>query len=85
MAHPSWRNTYGGLSADHVFGPHASEDEFFEHDRLLADDHQRLGLGASYAFGPKWSANGAFLTVVDGRVTHYGDTYAISIQRAFGR
>lgn len=26
----SFQNTYGGLSIDHVFGPHASEDEFLE-------------------------------------------------------
>ncbi len=81
----SFQNTYGGLTVDHVFGPEASHEEFLEHDRLLADDHERVGLGAGYRFSPEWSVHVAWLTVVGGTDTHYGDTYAISIERAFGR
>jgi len=78
------QNTYGGLSVDHVFGPHVSDEEFLEHDRLLADDSERAGLGAGYAFGPRWSIDVAWLTVVGGSDTHYGDTYAIAVHRSFG-
>ena len=81
-----FQNTYGGLSVDYLFNPEGLPNpdvpavEFFEHDRLLAEDNVRLGVGASYALGPSWSVNAGYATVVDGSATHYGDTYVMGLQ-----
>lgn len=79
------RDTYGGLTIDYViFSGEATEDEFLEHDRLLAEDLARLGLGGSFALNRNWSFNAAWLTVVSGSDTHYGNTYILGVQRSFG-
>ena len=79
----NYQKTYGGLTGDEVFGGGVSPELFDGHDRLLRDNHWRVGIGASYALSLDWSVNAALGTLVSGTNTHYGNTYALTVQRRF--
>lgn len=76
----AFQDTHGGLTDVHALGPHATVDEFLEHDRLLADDNVRVGIGAAYALSSRWSVNAGLATVVSGSNSHYGQSYLLGLQ-----
>ncbi|HEY5610046.1 MAG TPA: hypothetical protein VIL97_02465 [Thermoanaerobaculia bacterium] len=81
-----FQNTNGGLRDTYLFdadgfkNPDVPDELFFEHDRLLADDHVRAGVGASYALGRSWSLSAGYATIVSGSNSHYGESYLLGLQ-----
>ena len=78
-----FQNVYGGLTIDYIFSEEATDDEFLEHDRLVEDDHERLGFGFAWSFWPGWSTSAFWSTIVDGTDAHYGDSYSLTLSRQF--
>ena len=79
-----YQNTYGGLTSDYVFGTTIPEELFIEHDRLLQDDHFRMGFGGTMSVNEKLDVYLAYIQVISGANTHYGRGLSLGVSRTFG-
>ena len=85
----SWQRTHGGLRTGSLPpfalpfpGDINTPDRVAEHDRLLRDNHWRVGAGASYAF-PRLDVFGAYVEFVRGTDAHAGRAFSVGVSVPF--
>jgi len=87
----SWQRTHGGLrfgslpgTALPVPGEAADPERFFQHDRLLRDNHWHVGGGATYSL-PRVDLFVSYLQFVAGTDTHSGKALTLGVSVPFQR
>ncbi len=87
----SWQRTHGGLrfgslpgSALELPGEAASPERFFQHDRLLRDNHVHLGAGVTYSLA-RFDLFASYLQFVAGTDTHAGKALTLGVSMPFQR
>lgn len=87
----SWQRTHGGLrfgglpSSDLPFpGEVNTPQRFEEHDRLLRDNHWRVGGGALYSFS-RFDVFGSLIVFISGTDTHAGRAWTFGTTWHFER
>jgi hypothetical protein len=85
----SWQRTHGGLrfgagpSADLIFpGEVNTPERLYQHDRLLRDNHWRVGGGASYSFS-RMDVFASFSAFAGGTDAHTGRVLTFGISWPF--
>lgn len=76
----SWQVTHGGLGAPQDLD---TPERIAQHDRLMRDDHWRLGGGVSWSFA-RADVFASYTAYVAGRNTHDGQAFTIGVSAYFG-
>lgn len=81
----SYQRTHGGLTGDYIHRPDSGiPDELRLHsDRLVRANFLRTGLAGSFSVTPRVDIYAAFMTVVNGSDTHYGQGISVGVTRTF--
>ncbi|MEO6326707.1 MAG: hypothetical protein ABIQ65_18935 [Thermoanaerobaculia bacterium] len=79
----TYQKTHGGVDIGYVFSLPPDAPLFVEHDRLLADDSLRLGLGGGVALTESLSVGATFAKQVWGKNTHTGAVWTLSVGWSF--
>lgn len=87
----SWQRTHGGLrfgslpgAALVVPGEANTAERFFQHDRLLRDNHWHVGGGVTYSL-PRVDLFASYLQFVAGTDTHAGQALTLGVSVPFQR
>jgi hypothetical protein len=87
----SWQRTHGGLrfgslpgAALVVPGEANTAERFFQHDRLLRDNHWHVGGGVTYSL-PRVDVFASYLQFVAGTDTHAGKALTLGVSVPFQR
>lgn len=56
-----------------------------EHDRILQNNYWHVGVGASYSLSPTVDLQGAFVKLVTGSDTHFGEGVTFGVSWSFSR
>lgn len=87
----SWQRTHGGLrfgslpgAALVVPGEANTAERFFQHDRLLRDNHWHVGGGVTYSL-PRVDVFASYLQFVAGTDTHAGRALTLGVSVPFQR
>lgn len=85
----AWQHTHGGLQfgspPPSTFLPPGdvnTPERLFQHDRLLRDDHVRVGAGAAYSF-PQFDVFGSWVRYSSGTDSHAGHVFTTGISIPF--